>query len=207
MRLRDVSLLLIVAVSLIACGRGATPGVWEETFDDAETWRLRSDAAAELEVREGRLHIQILQPGQVAWAVAERTCDDFALQVDATQLAGPVDNEYGVLVRMADDARFYAFSVSGDGYVRASRYDEGRWEILGSDWRAHEAVNQGAATNTLTIEARGPELTFWVNGQQALQVEDETLSQGEIGLYAGAFDEAGVHVAFDDLKIETLSQP
>ncbi len=198
-------LLLLVTV-LIACGRGATPGVWQESFTDAEDWRLRSDATAELEVREGQLHIHILQPGQMAWAVAERSFADFDLRVDATQLAGPVDNEYGVLVRMDGDKRFYAFSISGDGYVRASRYDDGRWEILGSDWMPHDAVNQGAATNTLAIEARESQFTFRVNGEQVLQVDDETLSSGEIGLYAGAFDEAGVHIAFDTLTVETLSQ-
>jgi hypothetical protein len=197
-------LLVLMAAGLVACGREAAPKTWLETFDDAETWRLGSDAAAELEINEGRLHINILQPGQVAWAVAERTFADFKLQVDATQLAGPLDNEYGVLLRMDGDSHFYAFSVSGDGYVRASRYDDGRWEVLGPDWVAHEAVNQGAATNTLTVEARGAELTFWVNDEQVLQVADDALARGEIGLYAGAFNESGVNIAFDDLVIEPL---
>ncbi len=197
-------LLVLMAVSLAACGRGATLETWLETFDDAETWRLGSDAAAELEISEGRLYINILQPGQVAWAVAERTFTDFKLQVDATQLAGPLDNEYGVLVRMDGDAHFYAFSVSGDGYVRASRYDDGRWEVLGSDWVAYEAVNQGAETNTLTVKAQGAELTFWVNDEQVLQVTDDALARGEIGLYAGAFNESGVSIAFDNLVIEPI---
>lgn len=206
MRLRYIVVVVILLLGFAACGRESTPAVWQAFFDDAEAWRLRSDAAAELEIREGRLHIQILQPGQVAWAVAERTFADFDLQVDATQLAGPADNEYGVLVRMEGDTRFYAFSVSGDGYVRASRYDDGRWEILGSDWTAHAAVNQGAVTNTLAIEARGSQFAFSVNDEQVLQVEDGALASGEVGLYAGAFDEAGVHIAFDDLIVEGISQ-
>ena len=206
MRLRYIVVVVILLLVSADCGRESTPAVWQASFDDAEAWRLRSDAAAELEIREGRLHIQILQPGQVAWALAERTFADFDLQVDATQLAGPADNEYGVLVRMEGDTRFYAFSVSGDGYVRASRYDDGRWEILGSDWTAHAAVNQGAVTNTLAIEARGSQFAFSVNDEQVLQVEDGALASGEVGLYAGAFDEAGVHIAFDDLMVEGISQ-
>jgi len=198
--------MMVLLIGFAACRRETTPAVWQESFDDAEAWRLRSDAAADLEIREERLHIQILQPGQVAWAVAERTFADFDLRVDATQLAGPEDNEYGVLVRMEGDERFYAFSVSGDGYVRASRYDGGRWEILGSDWTSSEAVNRGAATNVLTVEARGSQLTFHVNEEQVLRVDDGTLLNGEIGLYAGAFDEAGVHIAFDDLRVESTYQ-
>lgn len=204
MRLRRVCFLILMLITLTACGRESVPAVWNEPFDDAEAWRLRSDAAAELEIRDGRLHILILQPGQVAWAVAEQTYTDFKVRVDATQIAGPLDNEYGVLVRMEEDARFYAFSISGDGYVRASRYDDGRWEVLGPDWTAYEAVNQGEATNTLTVEAQGVQFTFLVNDEQVLQVEDDTFARGEIGLYAGAFNAPDVHIAFDNLRVEKI---
>ncbi|MGC9399624.1 MAG: family 16 glycoside hydrolase [Anaerolineae bacterium] len=202
--MKGFRLLWIGMVILTACSRGTMSSVWQTSFDDAEAWRIHSDAAAELKIDEGRLSIHILQPGQVAWAAVEHSFTDFKLQVEATQLAGPPDNEYGVLLRMDDDARFYAFSVSGDGYVRASRYEDGRWEVLGPDWTAHEAVRQGAATNVLVVEARGPHFTFWVNEEQVLDVEDDTLSRGEIGLYAGAFDEAGVNISFDNLYIEPL---
>jgi hypothetical protein len=67
-------------------------------------------------------------------------------------------------------------------------------------------VNQGAVTNTLAIEARGSQFAFSVNDEQVLQVEDGALASGEVGLYAGAFDEAGVHIAFDDLMVEGISQ-
>ena len=203
MRLKHV-FFLILLLALAACGRRSAPPVWTESFDDAEAWRLHSDAAAELEIRDGRLHILILQPGQVAWAVAEHTYTDFNLRVEATQLSGPQDNEYGVLLRMDDDVRFYAFSISGDGYVRASRYDEGRWEVLGPDWTAHEAVNQGETTNALTVEARGAQFTFMVNDEQVAQIEDDTFARGEIGLYAGAFDTPDVHIAFDNLRVEDI---
>ncbi len=196
---------LILALLMLAdCGASSLKKPWEEPFDEAGSWQLSSDAAAEVSITQGQLQIHILQPGQIAWATAGRTFRDFHLRVEATQLAGPVDNEYGVLVRLEDDTHFYAFSISGDGYARVAYYAAGVWTVLGSDWMPQAAVHQGAATNVLEVEARGTQFTFWVNGEQVAQVTEETLLDGDIGLYAGAFDEAGVQIAFDNLLMSSV---
>ncbi len=196
-----ILLLLPVLLILVACGPS---GPWEEPFDEAGAWNLTTDATAETTVEDEQLYIHVFVPGQIAWTSFERPFDDFDLEVEATQVSGPVDNEYGILVRMEEDLRFYAFSVSGDGYVRAAYYDEGSWTVLGSDWTASAAVNQGAATNLLEVRAEGSELTFSVNGEEVVQIEDAKLRSGDVGLYAGAFSEGDVVVAFDNLKVIPL---
>ncbi len=185
---------------LSACGAQATP--WVESFDTADAWQFSSDPAADVSVTDGHLQIHILQPEQIAWASAGQNWRDFHLTVEATPLSGPDDNEYGVLVRMKDDANFYAFSVSGDGYVRVARYESGQWTLLGPDWTHNEAVHTGTETNRLEITTQGAQMTFAVNGVTVAQVTDGSLSHGDIGLYAGAFSEADVVVAFDSLTIE-----
>jgi len=196
--------LILALLGLAACGASSLKEPWEEPFAEVGSWQLSSDAAAEVAITKGQLQIHILQPGQIAWATAGRTFKDFHLRVEATQLAGPVDNEYGVLVRLEDDTHFYAFSISGDGYARVAHYAAGVWTVLGSDWTPQAAVQQGAATNVLEVEARGTHFTFWVNGEQVAQVTEETLPDGDVGLYAGAFDAAGVQIAFDNLFISSV---
>jgi hypothetical protein len=178
-----------------------------EPFDAAGEWQLDSDATAELEIADGVLSIHVHSPNHVAWAYVERTFTDFRLRVEATPVGGPLDNEYGVLIRMRENEQFYAFSISADGYARVARYNVPNLEqtILGSDWTLTPAVQQGQATNVLTIEARGPQFKFWVNDELVAEVEDDTLSKGGLGLYAGAFSEPGVHVHFDNLRVEPLS--
>jgi hypothetical protein len=196
--------LLVGSVGwLVACSSESREP-WSDSFEDAAGWEFSSDAAAEITVQDEQLLVQVLQPGQVAWATSERTFSDFYLRVDATQLAGPNDNEYGILTRVQDDARFYAFSISGDGYVRAARYEEGSWELLGGDWAQSAAVLQGHATNVLGVEMQGATFTFRVNGEVVLQGEDDALKRGQVGLYAGAFGEPGVLVAFDNVAVEPL---
>ncbi len=195
-----IGVLMLLTWALVACG-GSSSATWEQDFADTEDWRLSTDAAASVDVEGDALHIRVQQPGQVAWAASERKFGDFELRVEATQVDGPVNNEYGVLVRMQGDDEFYAFSVSGDGYVRAAHYTDGAWSLLGSDWTPHEAVHQGLATNVLEVVAEGATFGFLVNGEQVLAVEDDALRRGGVGLYAGAFDMPDVHVAFDNLTV------
>ena len=197
------AILCVLVAVLLACG-AREHGPWTEAFDNAGDWQVSADAAASVTVADGVLRVHVFELGQVAWAAAGRTYSDFRLSVEATQVSGPDDNEYGVLVRMAGDKSFYAFSISGDGYARAAYYNDGSWRILGSDWTQNDAIHQGAATNVLEVEARGATFVFHVNGVQVLQVEDTRLAKGDVGFYAGAFDEANVVVDFDNLEVQPL---
>jgi hypothetical protein len=210
-----LSLVALAAVLLlmIGCASEKLREPWVEPFDTAGEWQLDSDATAELEVADGVLSIHVLLPQQVAWAYVERTFADFRLRVEATPVGGPLDNEYGVLIRMRENEQFYAFSISADGYARVTRYDLAAADAehvctplpSDSDWTLTPAVQQGEATNVLVVEAQGPQFKFWVNDELVADVEDDALSRGGLGLYAGAFSEPGVHVNFDNLRVEPLS--
>lgn len=193
-------LWVLCVILLGACGK-KTDLPWEEDFSAPGTWKLESDAAARVTVQDGVLRISVAAPNQLAWAAAGKNLQDFHLAVEAAQVAGPNDNEYGILIRMQDPRNFYAFSISGDGYFLVSRFADGDRRPLGSDWSPSDAIHQGMNTNILEVIARGSRFTFIVNGQQLAQVEDDRFSRGDIGLYAGSFYEGGVEVSFDNLRI------
>jgi hypothetical protein len=193
-----------VAVSLavlVGCSEGELP--WVDDFSDPTSgWLAESDASAEVEYDEGVMRILVKTPNGLAWASAEREFSDFHLSVEATQFAGPDDNEYGVLVRMQDSDRFYRFSISGDGYYLVSKYDGEAWEALsGDDWLPGDAIHLGAATNLLEIMCHGATMTFVVNDVQLAEVRDSSYSRGDIGLYAGSFFQPGVEIHFDNFAI------
>ncbi len=198
------SFLLVALLGMASCAPRAELETWDEPFDEIGTWQLSSDAAAETRIDDGHLLIHVREPGQVAWAATGKRFADFHLVVEATSIAGPEDNEFGILVRMDGDKHFYAFSISADGYARVARYADGQWTLLSPDWFPQPAIQQGMVTNRLELEARGADFTFLVNDERVAQVNDAALTQGNIGLYAGAFDEAGVQVAFDNLRIEPV---
>jgi hypothetical protein len=200
-RRRLVTTLVAVGVLLAACGGEQLP--WSDDFSDpASGWQAESDSSAEVGYHEGVMRILVASPNRLAWASAERELSDFRLTVEATQVAGPDDNEYGVLVRMRDADHFYRFSISGDGYYLVNKYDGQKWVALSGDWAPSDSVHLGAATNLLQVVCQGATMTFLVNGVQLVQVEDGSYARGDIGLYAGSFFEPDVEVHFDNLRVE-----
>jgi hypothetical protein len=176
---------------------------WADDFSNpASGWRAESDSSAEVGYSDGGMRILVKVPNSLAWASAGRALSDLYLTVEATQIAGPDDNEYGVMARMQDPQHFYRFSISGDGYYLVSKYDGQEWKPLGTDWTPSDAIHPGAATNLLGVVCQGAQLTFLVNGVQLAQVEDKSYSRGDIGLYAGSFFEPNVEVQFDSLRVE-----
>jgi len=199
-----IAALAILMALLVACGEGELQ--WTDDFSDPESgWQAESDASAEVGYHTGVMRIFVKSPNRLAWASAGRDFSDFRLAVEATQVAGPDDNEYGVLVRMQDLDHFYRFSISGDGYYLISKYDEGEWVALSDDWKSPtdpDAIQLGTATNRLEVICQGATMTFSVNGVQLEQVRDTGYSKGDIGLYAGSFFEPGVEVHFDNVRVD-----
>ncbi len=194
-------LVVVLAVVLTACGGDELP--WTDDFSDpSDGWLAESDSSAEVKYHEGAISLLIKMPNSLAWASAQREFSDFSLVVEATQVAGPDDNEYGVLVRMQDTDHFYRFSVSGDGYYMVSKYDGEEWAVLsGDDWLPSDAIHLGAATNLLRVVCQGATMTFFVNDIQLAEVTDGDYSRGDIGLYAGSFFEPDVEIHFDNLSV------
>jgi hypothetical protein len=189
-----------VLVSLLAACAGQSPLPWTDDFSDAASgWRARSDDSALVGYEGGVMRVLVREPNLLAWAAAGRDLSDVHLTVEATQVAGPDDNEYGLLMRMEDTNRFYAFSISGDGYFRIALHDGSERQLLSGDWLRSNAIHRGAATNILEVICEGDRFTFLVNGIQLGQVRDAELGSGDVGLYAGSYFQPGVEIHFDNL--------
>lgn len=176
---------------------------WYDDFSNpAGGWHTEVGTGAEVGYQEGVIRVFIEGTNLSAWAFGGHEFSDFHLAIDATQVAGPDDNEYGVQVRIRDSDHFYRFSISGDGYYQVTKHTKGeRPELMTAEWGGSDAINKGAATNHLEVVCQGPTMIFFVNGQQLAQVEDADYASGDVGLYAGAFFETGVEIHFDNLSI------
>jgi len=211
MRLARLALLLIVLL-LVSCTRVteeklATGVLYQDDFStDMENWVLESDLDANANYVDGQLQLEITFPNLIAWAeLVDHKFDDFVLEVDATQLGGPDDNSYGIIFRMKNPSTYYRFDISGDGHYLVIRRDEeggGQWIAITGDWLPSEAIHKGASTNKIKIVAQGSHFTFYVNGQQVAEANDDTYRSGTVGLNAGSFHESGVKIGFDNLTIK-----
>jgi hypothetical protein len=210
MRADRVGLCLLVTLLLSAC-QAAAPASDLPFRDDFSApgsgWTTTETDQLRIAYQDGALHFQVNSPDSAAWAVANKRVSDFILDVDATQVEGPDNNHYGVVVRYADDKNFYRLDISGDGYYSVHRYQDGEWIVL-INWPESAAIQQGATTNHLRVIAEGPKLTFVVNGTTVAEIADADILSGDVGLTAGTFpDESGVHIAFDNFVVSPLESP
>ena len=204
---RRQAITIVIALSLIAACSGAssgpTPLPYADDFSNpASGWKTVNDQTLQIQYQNGALQFKIDDLDSIAWSVpAGQRFGDCVLDVDATQVAGPDDNGYGVIVRYVDDRNFYRMDISGDGYFDVQQYKAGSWIKL-QDWTESAAIHQGAATNHLRVIAKGNQITFSVNDQTLTTFTDDEFKQGNIGLTAGTFfNHAGVQIAFDNLKV------
>jgi hypothetical protein len=203
-------LFSLIALSLlVACSSGSsalTPLPYADNFDNPGSgWKTVADPIIQVQYQDSALQFRIDDFDQIAWSTPkDRRFGDFTLDVDATQVEGPDDNSYGIIVRYIDDRNFYRLDISGNGYIDVLKYKAGKWIKL-QDWAESAAIKTGAATNHLQVIAQGNQFTFKVNGQTAVTFTDDEFKQGSIGLTAGTlFDQAGVHIAFDNLTVSEV---
>lgn len=125
------------------------------------------------------------------------------MDVDATVIEGPGSNAYayGILFRYDISSQgFYAFLISGDGYYGLEgSYPTEVFSLLA--WSSIREIGLGKKTNHLRVRAMGDQIELYVNGAHVGLVREGTLRSGPLGFIVQTYDEAGVHVAFDNFVI------
>ncbi len=208
MKIKHIFLPLLALIIFASCGCSSplTPLPYTDDFSNASSgWKTASDEAIKISVQDGALHFIIDDLDTIAWSTPkDKRFGDFVLDVDATQVAEPNDNTYGVIFRYQDDRNFYRLDISGDGYFAVFKRKDGAWTKV-QDYAETPAVKQGNATNHLQVIAKGNQFTFNVNGQTVKTFSDGDFPNGNLGVTAGTlFDNAGVHISFDNLTVNEV---
>lgn len=169
-----------------------------------ERWDVYEDVDVRKNYDDGRYVIYAITENYDYWEVFDNRFDDFALEVEATQLSGPDLNSYGLIFRHQEDGgSFYRFEIGGDGtYAFSKMVDEEYIEI--TEWTDSVAIVKGHGQNRLRVEAKGPVFIFYINGEQVATATDSDFAAGEVGVIVGTFEEGDVAVAFDNLKVYAL---
>ncbi len=135
------------------------------------------------------------------WSTPHKDFGDVRIEVDAGKLGGPDANRLGLICR-SNGSSYYFFIISSDGYYGIGSFAQGRSTLIGqSEMQYSDKIKTGADINHLRADCIGNVLTFYANGFQLAQVQDASFTHGEVGLLAGAFDQPGVDVVFDNFIV------
>ena len=172
-------------------------------------WLSEVTEQAEKGYEDGEFRLTVYQPEYSTWSYPDPPRDfaDFALEVEARRASGPLDNEFGVLVRYQPETdEFYLFAISSNGFYSVQKYQANEWQKL-VEWTESAAILQGEDVNRLRVTGQGDKMRFFVNGEPLTEVEDASFRSGSVGLLASTNEKGGVAVAFDNLRVRSLAAP
>jgi hypothetical protein len=117
---------------------------------------------------------------------------DFFLTTDVVLSKGTQNNGYGIYIRGAssqtfDIATYYRFELYGDGtFAIFKGSGDGTGTSTSSllvNYSQSSAIQQQGKVNHIAISAKGPTMTFAVNGQTLKIVTDNTYTSGLIAFF------------------------
>ena len=125
------------------------------------------------------------------------------LDVDVQKLWGPDDNIMGIICRYQDVNNHYSFLISTDGYYGIAATIDGQTQVLSDEQLSfnEEVIYTDGSVNHIRAGCVGDSLWLEINGHSLAGVDDDTFSEGSIGLVAGALNETGVDVLFDNFSV------
>ena len=204
--------ILMWATAVIFCNiyaRGDQP--YAETFEERNRWGVGEDYEKEGKVENGVYDMLVKADRGIVWSTSGREFGNAVYQVDATQMEGPLDSGYGMMIRADETGSFYLLEVSADGFVwigRCADYcDADETVLVNGDWFPSTAVNTGLEVmNQLQISADNANLTFSVNGQIVGTATDTTFARGDIGVLVETLGAGGVRVHFDNFLVTPIEE-
>lgn len=155
----------------------------------------------------GSYHILINEKNTDYFSTLYRTYTDIGLQVDVQWIEGSYNNNYGLICRYQDEKNFYAGMISSDGYYGIFKIENGEYAVLGHEtMMPSEMLMNPEEKKQMVFNCYQNYLFLYVNGNLLDVQQDETFKDGDVGLIAGSFKDAGVHISFDDFYLIDISQ-
>jgi hypothetical protein len=204
-------LLTGMACNLLSSGGAEAPenvdsgGVlFQDDFSDTNSgWDQYREADFVTDYENGGYRFFVNQDYYDIWANPGLNFTDTVIEVKATKIGGPDENDFGVICRYQDENNFYMLIIASDGYYGIGAVEGGGdMELIGSEYlEISEQINQGSATNEIRAECVGDNLTLYANGTILADVRDSRFSSGDVGLIAGTFETPGAEILFDDFVV------
>jgi hypothetical protein len=204
-----VFLLLVLAIMACDSGSLAVPNagrngpnnqiLFQDDFSDPTSgWVTQRSANQIMDYEKNSFRIWVNQPNFDYWSVPNLRFTDIRIEVTASKVAGPDDNDFGIICRYKDSNNFYSFLISSDGYFGISKRKDGVHQIIGAEGMKHSTkILSGNAKNRLRADCIGTSLILYVNDEKLLETQDSDFAVGDVGLLAGSFNSTGVDILFN----------
>ena len=180
---------------------------YDDFSSNTSGWDRTETDLGETDYVDGSYQIIINEKNTDYFATLYRNYSDIGLQVDAQRVGGSYNNDYGLICRYQDEKNFYAGMISSDGYYGIFKIENGEYSVLGHDAMvSSDLLSNPDQKNQIVFDCYQDYLFLYVNGNLLEVQQDKTFSAGDVGLIAGSFKDAEVHILFDNFYLIDVTQ-
>jgi hypothetical protein len=180
---------------------------YQNEFGNPAEWTQENSARGSVNVEDQEITLAIKEPRAFLFSVLEEPVfGDFYVEITTQPSLCRGKDEYGLMFRATQNISYYRYSLSCDGDVRLD-------VVLGGSayspqpWQPSASVPPGAPSQSrIGVWARGSELRFFVNGEYQFTVNDQSLREGSLGVFARSAGENAVTVSFSDLVVRRVKE-
>jgi len=167
--------------------------IFEETETSARSLKFANDAFSWL-LRKPQIHVSQTGPSQ--------QMQSFVAEVDARRLSGPLDNEYGIYVKISNDDSWWA-GISSDGWFLLRRRLKDDNQDIKKWTKATSLITD--APHRLRLEMQSGHVRFLLDGKLLIEQSDSRIQGGRVGLYVGTMKTVGtgVKIEFDNFVLSS----
>ena len=204
-------ILMLITQACVLLGRFSEPSIsdlnsnilFKDDFSEPSSgWDRVNRANGITDYVDGAYRIFVNTPSYDIWANPGLGFSDTIIEVEAEKVAGPEDNDFGIICRYQGPQNYYSFLISSDGYYGIVKVVDGQQELIDEHTMAYsEVIRKGEASNKLNVKCIGNRLSLSVNGSLLAEVNDTAFTSGDVGLIAGTFDIAGTDIYFDNFIV------
>lgn len=175
----------------------------DDFSNNQNNWGLSTGNTGTISLAYGGLDLKVNQANSMIWSVAGKKFQDTIIDVDGVLLGGSSDDAYGAICRYQDSQHFYGFLITHDGYYGIFKMQDGQLTLADptGGLKYSDAIRQGGVVNHLQATCQGDTLQLSVNGSLLSIIQDDSYSQGQVGVIAAAFTNPGEELFFDNLKV------
>lgn len=184
-------------------GKESGQVLFEDDFTDPSSgWEVINNAYELKGCSTGGYMISVNQTYSRAVSTTNLNYSNVVISVETQKITGARDTQFGLVCRFQDKFNFYAFTVSADGYAGIVRVVDGVAELLGSDqFLRVEGIKMDDGINALVAKCENDTLQLVVNGETVISANDDSINNGDAGLFVETFETADAAVVFNDFVI------
>ena len=183
--------------------------LFRDDFSGDPQWGTLTDSSNAVEYAGESLRMQVFRNSWYVWSTPNaEVYEDIHIEVTAVNNDGEETTSFGIVCNRQEDNSFYYLVMAADGEYVVGKATDGEEDVFltnGGEWGYSDLIEPGLSSYRVGADCGYGTLTLYVNGREIDSVDDNSYTNGIVGLltWSGANVSRG-DITFDDFIVTAL---